>query len=137
MNFLSIFPVIDKLLERILPDKAKRDEAKLKLLEMQQAGEFRDLESLDSSDKNQTQVNVEEAKSESLFKSGWRPAAAWICVVGLLYAGIGRALLSWASAFLGIPVPPAIDTTELITMLFGLLGLGAYRSHDKKHGVKK
>jgi len=135
MSFLAFLPVVDKLLERILPDKAKRDEAKLKLLEMQQAGELKELDSLVASDAGQTAVNVEEAKSESLFKSGWRPAAGWICVSALLYAGLGKALLTWFSLMADVPPPPAIDTTELVTMLFGLLGLGAYRSHDKKHGV--
>lgn len=135
MGFLAFLPVIEKIFDRIIPDKTKQGEAKLELLKMQQAGDLKELDSLMASDTGQNAVNVEEAKSDSLFKSGWRPAAGWICVSALLYAGLGKALLTWFSVMAEIPPPPAIDTTELITMLFGLLGLGAYRSHDKKHGV--
>lgn len=58
-----------KLIDRLWPDPAERDRARLELLRMQQAGELA-----------QISVNTEEARSASLFVSGWRPAVGWCCV---------------------------------------------------------
>lgn len=135
MSFLSFLPVIDKVLDRVLPDKGKRDEAKLKLLEMQQKGELAELDALVKSDAGQAAVNLEEAKSESLFKSGWRPGFGWLGVAGLGYQVILHPMLVWIATIEQIPVPPPLDIADLMTIVTGMLGLGAMRSHDKKHGV--
>ena len=39
-----IAPTINKVIDRIIPDKAQADEFKLKLLELQQSGEFKQIE---------------------------------------------------------------------------------------------
>lgn len=135
MSFLAFLPVVEKILDRILPDKTKRDEARITILGMQQAGEFKELDSLVASDKNQSDVNLEEAKSESLFKSGWRPGFGWLGVIGMGYQIIVHPLVVWYCSVEGIPPPPALDVSDLITIVTGMLGLGAMRSHDKKHGV--
>ena len=87
----------------------------------------------------QIAVNVEEAKSPSLFTAGWRPAVGWVCVMALFYNYIGAPLIHYIIQFLETTVPqlPALDTSELMTLLFGLLGLGAYRTYEKVSGVVK
>lgn len=137
MSFLTFLPIIEKVFDRVFPDKVKRDEAKLKLLEMQQAGDLKELDALIASDKNQSDVNLEEAKSESLFKSGWRPGIGWLCVMGFGYT-VFRPLLIWVSGIFELgAIPPPLDTAEILQILLGMLGLGAYRSFEKKHGVNK
>lgn len=80
----------------------------------------------------QTVINMEEAKSESLFVAGWRPAVGWTGAAGLFYAAIGEPVLTLAASLYGYTGAfPAIDTTITMQVLFGILGLGAFRSFDK------
>ena len=81
----------------------------------------------------QIAVNQEEAKSESMFVSGGRPACIWIGAFGLAYASIIEPLMRFvAQVMCGYTGQfPAIDTNVLMQVLLGLLGLGAMRSYDK------
>lgn len=69
----------------------------------------------------QSATNTEEAKSENIFVSGWRPACGWICVVGLAYSSVVQPVF-------GLPV---VDVNTLISVLSGMLGLGAMRTFEK------
>lgn len=82
----------------------------------------------------QTAINLEEAKSEKLFVAGWRPFVGWVGGIALAYASIIEPLASWiAEVGFGYKGTfPALDTTITMQILFGILGLGAYRSFDKK-----
>ena len=55
-----------KIIDKIIPDTAQREEAKRKLFEAQQAGQLKELEAAAS-------VVVAEAKSEHSLTSQWRP----------------------------------------------------------------
>jgi hypothetical protein len=80
----------------------------------------------------QAQINLEEAKSERLFVSGWRPFIGWVCGSALAYAAIGEPFISWLARLYGSTVVfPVVDTTITMQVLIGILGLGAYRSYDK------
>lgn len=81
----------------------------------------------------QMQINMEEAKSEHLFVAGWRPFIGWIGGFALAYAAILEPLISWiAQVGYGYTGSfPKIDTTITMQILFGILGLGAFRSYDK------
>lgn len=82
----------------------------------------------------QTQINLEEATSERLFVSGWRPFIGWTCGFALAYVAIFEPLMTWVARFQGSEVVfPTIDTTITMQVLIGILGLGAYRSYDKKN----
>ena len=48
---------------------------------------------------SQIEVNKEEAKSHSLFVSGWRPAVGWVCVLAMINNFI---LIPYVSAFLDV-----------------------------------
>ena len=77
-------------------------------------------------------MNEVEAQSESLFKSGWRPATGWLCVFGLFLHTVGYPLLGWALTVWapGTPIP-TVDTESLVSILVGLLGLGGYRTIER------
>ena len=79
----------------------------------------------------QLAVNKEEAKG-NWFQSSWRPAVAWICVLGLAVNFLISPLLSP----LGIDVPQA-DTSVMMPVLMGMLGLGGLRSFEKVKKVNK
>lgn len=87
----------------------------------------------------QIDVNKEEAKSSNLFVSGWRPFVGWLCGLSLGYAGliqplgafIARVVFDYQGDF------PEIDTSVTMPVLLGMLGLGGFRTYEKKHGVAK
>jgi hypothetical protein len=77
-------------------------------------------------------INMEEAKSEHLFVAGWRPFVGWIGGFALAYAAILEPFMSWCARLYGSTVVfPTLDTTITMQVLFGILGLGAFRSYDK------
>ena len=81
--------------------------------------------------KGQLEVNKVEAASKSLFVAGWRPCIGWVCALGLFNNNI-------LSNILGIWVEvPEIDTTLLVPVMMGMLGLGAMRSYEKVQGVSR
>lgn len=132
---LPLIDVVDlgmKLIDRWFPSQAEKDKAKADLLQMQQNGEFRMFEGLAKSDEGQVLINTEEAKSESIFKSGWRPYIGWVCGGGLSYQLMFRPVFSWLAENLWQWKPmPSLDMDTLLTLLFGMLGLGAYRTYEK------
>ena len=81
--------------------------------------------------KGQLDVNKTEAAHKSLFVAGWRPSIGWVCSLGLLYNTI-------IANILGIWVDlPEIDTTLLVPVTMGMLGLGAMRSYEKVNSVAR
>jgi hypothetical protein len=136
MNQILLGPLVDigkGLIDRLWPDPAKAEEAKLKLLEMQQNGELAELAANTDLAKAQIGVNLEEAKNASLLVSGWRPMCGWCGAMGLAYASIlepiGRFVAQVGFGYTG--AFPVIDTTITMQVLFGILGLGAFRSVEK------
>ena len=79
----------------------------------------------------QIAVNQEDAKGK-WFQSGWRPAVGWVCVAGFTINFLVSPLLHP----LGIIVPQA-DTSTMLPVLMGMLGLGGLRSYEKKNGLTK
>jgi len=79
----------------------------------------------------QIAVNKEDAKG-AWFQAGWRPAVGWVCVAGFAINFLVSPLLHP----LGIIVPQA-DTSTMLPVLMGMLGLGGLRSYEKKNGLTK
>ncbi len=81
--------------------------------------------------KGQLEINKIEAAHHSIFVSGWRPAIGWVCMLGLFYNVIVANILGiWFDL-------PEVDTTLLVPVMMGLLGLGAMRTYEKKKGVSR
>ena len=126
-----------KLIDRLWPDPAQRDAAKVKLLEMQQTGELAKLTAETDLAKGQLAVNAEEAKSANWFVAGWRPFVGWMCGAGLCYAAILEPLARFA-AQVGFGYSgqfPVIDNMLTLQILMGMLGLGGMRTFEKGKGV--
>lgn len=85
----------------------------------------------------QLEVNKAEAGSMSVFVAGWRPFIGWVCGAALVFHYIARPLLPWLVGLFGAQVAaiPALDLGDLMTILFGMLGLGALRTTEKVKGV--
>lgn len=123
-----------KILDRVLPDPTQKLAAQLELLKLQQAGEFRVLEADLQLALAQTEINKVEAAAPDAFRGGWRPAAGWVCVAGLAYQFLFQPLAAWSSGIQGWPAPPVLQLGDLYGLLFGMLGLGAYRSVERVKG---
>lgn len=133
MNPLFIGPLFEfgkTIIDRLIPDPAKKAEAELELFKLAQAGDLQKVI-------GQLEINAKEAQSTSIFVAGWRPFAGWVSGIGLAYAAIGHYVLTYLSGIYHWPLPPAIDTEILLYVLGGMLGLGTLRSYDKKIGVTK
>ena len=80
----------------------------------------------------QIKINEIEAASEHWFVAAWRPFCGWVGGVALAYAAIVEPFITWVARLYGSTVTfPVLDTTITMQVLFGLLGLGAFRSYDK------
>jgi hypothetical protein len=87
----------------------------------------------------QIEVNKAEAASNSIFKGGWRPFIGWICGTAFAYHFVLQPLLVFVMVAMGQPVPdlPKFEMDALMTVLFGMLGLGGLRTFEKFKGVSK
>ena len=129
---LPLLGVAEKIIDRVIPDKAAAEKAKLEMAATLQSQEFQLA-------LGQIEINKAEAASTSLFVSGWRPCVGWICASALGYAAIlepfarfiAKVGFGYAGAF------PAIDTMLTMQVLLGLLGLGGLRTWEKQKGVTR
>jgi len=120
-----------KIIERLWPDPEKRDEAKLELFKMQQAGELAQITA-------QLKVNETEAANPSVFVSGWRPFVGWVCASALAIQFMVAPIATWLAALAGHQVNfPPLDMGTLLTLLGGMLGLGGLRTVEKVSGVAR
>jgi hypothetical protein len=130
-------PIIDgifKIVDKILPDPQAKAQAQLEILRMNQAGEFKEIETDLQLALGQIEINKIEASAPDLFRGGWRPAVGWTCVIGLLYTYLLQPLLSWGSGIVSVPAPPQLDLQELLVLLGGLLGFGGMRMVERING---
>jgi hypothetical protein len=126
------FDFVGKVIDKLFPDKTKADEIKAQLKTLDLSQEFQ-------LTMGQLLINQEEAKHESIFVAGWRPFIGWVCGVAMAYYYILQPFLIWIFDVYGIDSSmPALNSGELMTVLLGMLGLGAMRSFDKsKNGGGK
>lgn len=121
----TIISTVGTVIDRVVPDKNAREKAKE---ELERALNDQDFQIA----LEQIKVNAEEAKSENLFKSGWRPSVGWICSIAFALHFVILPLFNWFLMLCGkqpILVPFQMDT--LLTVLLGLLGMGTLRTVEK------
>lgn len=125
---LPLLSIGEKLIDKFFVTPEEKAKAQYELLKLEQDGEFKKIIS-------QLEINAKEAAHPSVFVAGWRPAIGWICGAGFAYQTILHPLLQWLAVAKGWPLPPVPDMELLNYILGGILGLGAYRSYEKKVGV--
>ena len=121
-------PIIDKL-TGLIPDPEARAKAQAEATAQVVAA-------VQAADQAQMQVNADEAKSNSVFVAGWRPAIGWVCACALGFQYLARPIVSGALAAAGHAdvVLPGLDD-NLWQLMTAMLGMGALRSFDKVKGV--
>lgn len=130
----AVFEFGSKIIDKIFPDKTEAEKIKLSMYEMQMKGELQELNNIFLLAVEQAKINSVEAASSSVWVSGWRPFIGWICGSALAYNYILMPLTVYIAAMINPEAPPmpALDSGELVTLLFGMLGIGAMRSYDKQ-----
>lgn len=113
-----------KLIDKLIPDPAAQDAARLELLKLQQNGELLAMTA-------QTEINKAEASNPSIFVSGWRPAIGWVCALAMGYQYLARPFMI---AFFPSLTFPGLDD-NLWQLMMGMLGLGGLRTFEKTQGV--
>jgi hypothetical protein len=127
----SLIAPVAALLDKVIPDADEKARLAFEIssLAERQAHEIA---------KAQLEVNRTEAAHKSLFVAGWRPAAGWTCVSGLafnfLIVPLGNFVLVLSNHNVTIP---SLDLSEMMPVLMGMLGLGAFRSYEKTKGVSR
>lgn len=111
--------------------EAKIDERDAEFRAKEQEINFKLAEAVNAQVSAQIEVNKVEAQG-NLYQSSWRPTVGYICCLALLFEFFIRPIMAWGSSIWQWPAPPALDMGDLITILLGMLGLGALRSVDKR-----
>ena len=127
----ALGPIIDGFL-KLIPDKNARAAAKEQM-------EAQMLVAMTSLVQGQLDINMKEAEHHSIFVAGWRPGIGWICGAALAWNFVLQPIVSWGAFISGIDLMsmPTLDTSELTTILLGMLGLGGLRTYEKKLGVER
>ena len=110
------------VVNKIWPDKSEQEKQQIAAAVMVVQG--------------QIDTNKEEAKSPSIFVSGWRPFIGWVCGMACAWNWIGLKIALFIAAYLGhaLNIQPA-DISEMMPILLGMLGLGGLRTAEKINGV--
>ena len=146
MNPLFIGPILEigkGIINRLFPDPAAAAAAQLELLRMQQSGELAQLAAETDLAKAQVAVNIEEAKHASVFIAGWRPAVGWCCAAAFAYSYVLLPFAQFLVFTFGttemaaqLKLAPALELSEMLPVLFGMLGLGSLRTVEKIKGAE-
>ena len=126
--------IINDVIDKVVPDKNAAAAAKLQMQEQLQSAVLQ-------AEQSQLDIDKTEAASPSVFVSGWRPGVAWVCVFGFAWQFVLQPFIAYGisiySTYNKTPIPPLplLDTTQMMTLLFALLGLGGMRTVEKVNGV--
>ena len=88
--------------------------------------------------KGQLEINKTEAAHKSLFVAGWRPFCGWVCCLSMASNFLLIPMANFALALSSSPIHiPLIELSEMMPVLIGMLGFGAYRTIEKRSSVQR
>lgn len=129
------------IIDKIWPDPAQREAAKLELLKLQQSGELAEIAQRNGLLQGQIDVNKAEAANPSVFVAGWRPFIGWTCGAALACYFVPKFLVGtalWIYACWiahGLVPSPDLGIAEVLELTASMLGIGTLRTLEKKWGV--
>jgi|TARA_R100001163_G_C4881711_1_gene78725 hypothetical protein len=128
----SILPAVTNVIGRFLPEDK---EAKAKAEREIEAQLTTHLAKIDLA---QLEINKAEASHRSIFVAGWRPFIGWSCGIALAWTYVATPILQFILANTGYLIDlPAMDMSQMMPVLMGMLGLGGLRTFEKFKGVSK
>ena len=128
MDIVGIGNLIGKGLDKFIPDADTKVKAKLAIEQMIVQGEFNTL-------MKQIEVNLQDAKSKSMFQAGWRPWMGWCCGFAVFYHFLVFPLLGPViEVWWGVELVD-LEWEELAALTAGLLGIYKMRSNERIAGA--
>lgn len=128
----DLFNSVKDVVSEVVVDKDKRDQVNLELRRIEDQAQAR----LDAQVQGQIEVNKVEAANGSVFVAGWRPAIGWVGAVALLWAFVVGPAIQWIGQMFGHNIAiPDPNFSELMPLIFAILGIGGMRSFEKIKGV--
>ena len=133
----SLFTIGVKLIDELYTSDEEKAEQFAKLTKLQQDGNLEQMKLEVGVLQGQMSINAKEAEHSSVFVAGARPFIIWVGGFSLAWSGVIHPLLTWAWAFAAVEgtPPPMIDSSQLMAIVSGLLGVGGMRSYDKVKGT--
>jgi len=127
----AVLPAVTDIVGRFLPeDKEERAKAE-RAIKAQLTAHLAQV------DLAQIDVNKLEARG-NWFQSSWRPLTGWTCAASLAWTYLLQPMASFVLAQTGHLVDlPALDMSQMMPILLGMLGLGGLRSWERTKGVGK
>jgi Protein of unknown function (DUF3154). len=124
--------LLNGILQRILPEKVSEETALRLNQELTLAIMNNELQPILA----QLNVNAKEAEHDSIFVAGWRPFVGWVCGTAFAYTFIIQPMAVFITVTMTWSTPPlpTLDMMPMLTVLGGMLGLGAMRSYEKVKG---
>lgn len=120
----GITSIVDDII-KLIPNKNAAEQAQLQI-QITQMLTQREI------DASQAATNTAEAGNPNLFVSGARPSILWICAIAFAWQFVMLPVLLFINAEFHYTItPPSFDTSSMISILMGMLGLGTMRSFDK------
>lgn len=109
----AIIPAVTSIIDKIIPDPKQKAEAQLKLIELSQHGQLKELEAA-------MNVVVAEAKSEHKITSTWRPITmlTFVAIIANNFILYPYLSLFWVDA-------PVLEIPDQMWNLLSI-GLGGY-----------
>tara|TARA_R100000655_G_scaffold7725_1_gene20561 strand:+ start:322 stop:729 length:408 start_codon:yes stop_codon:yes gene_type:complete len=128
----TLLPAVTNIIDRFLPeDKEAKAKAKREI-EQQLSNHLAQI------DLAQLEINKNEASHRSIFVAGWRPFIGWSCGIALAWTYVATPILQFALAQTGHLIDlPALDMSQMMPVLMGMLGLGGLRTFEKFKGVSR
>ena len=128
----SILPAVTNVIGRFLPEDKEAKAKAEREIEQQLTTHLAKI------DLAQLDINKTEAAHRSIFVAGWRPFIGWTCGVALAWTYVMPPILNFILAQTGhLMELPAMDMSQMMPVLMGMLGLGGLRTFEKFKKVSK
>ena len=92
----ALLPIVGSVLDKVLPDKAAREAAKLKMAELDQRGDFREAEVLLQQEQERTARHAADMSSDSWLSKNIRPLVLIFLTVCYMLIVVSDAIESWS-----------------------------------------
>lgn len=124
--------LVSGIVSRIWPDASADEQAKL-VLALQQDKDFAQLMTA------QVNANAAEAANPNMFVSGWRPFIGWVCGLAMAWVYMVEPIIVFIGSASGHPITnlPTFNSSDMMNVLFGMLGMGGLRTFEKVKGVAR
>lgn len=133
----QIFAALFGLIDKVVPDPQAAASAKLEAIKLQASAEGQQLEAATRLALAQIDTNRVDAGGASPMQRNARPFILWVCGAALAFDTLAKPIITYGAALAGHPLPPMpnLSNDQLYGLLFGVLGLGGYRTIEKIKGA--